>query len=152
MKPITIHITGHTPKLPREICTTIVETERWSEFKGYSILPGIEKAHFEKQTPELVGSRICVLNTDGSSHIEEIVEWDVENIVVLKFQEFSPPLKYLAAHFIETWAFQCTTSGTTVTRTMEMYPKGILGWLMLTPISFLMRKAFENHLLHLNNP
>lgn len=119
--------------------------ERWSEFKGYSILPGIKSARFETQKPEWKGSRIRVQNTDGSSHVEEIIEWDVEHKIALKFQEFDSPLRTLATHFIETWTFRKSANGTNISRSMIMYPKNWIGWLMLLPISRLMKKAFEKH-------
>jgi hypothetical protein len=143
MKSIDIKIYGHTRKSPEEICAELLDTERWSDFKGYSILPGIEQACFELRTQDVVGSRIRVKNTDGSSHVEEIIEWDVQKKVVLRFQDFSPPLKHLATHFIETWTFSRSDTGTKLSRSMSMYPKGWAGWLMLLPISRLMKKAFE---------
>ena len=128
MKPVEVKIVGHIQKSSQEICKEILDTERWSEFKGYSILPGIKSAQFEVKTPEVVGSRIKVQNNDGSSHIEEIIEWDVANRIQLKFQEFNSPLKNLATHFIETWEFRKSpTSETEASRTMSMYPKGIFG-------------------------
>ena len=150
MKPIEIEIHGHTQQSSQEICMALLDTARWPEFTGYSILPGIKSARFEVQTPNIVGSRIKVQNTDGSSHVEEIVEWDAANKVVLKFQEFEPPLKHLATHFLETWRFQKSASGTDVSRSMAMYPKGLLGWLLLLPISSLMKKAFEKNLVRLS--
>lgn len=151
MKPVEVKIVGHIQKSSQEICKEILDTERWSEFKGYSILPGIKSAQFEVKTPEVVGSRIKVQNNDGSSHIEEIIEWDVANRIQLKFQEFNSPLKNLTTHFIETWEFRKSpTSGTEASRTMSMYPKGIFGWLMLIPISKLMKKAFEENLRQTN--
>ena len=146
MKPVEVKIVGHIQKSSQEICEEILDTERWSEFKGYSILPGIKSAQFEVKTPEVVGSRIKVQNNDGSSHIEEIIEWDVANRIQLKFQEFNSPLKNLATHFIETWEFRKSpTSRTEASRIMSMYPKGIFGWLMLMPISKLMKKEFEEN-------
>jgi hypothetical protein len=145
MKPIAIKIVGHNKKSPQEICTEFLDTERWPEFQGYSILPGIKQAHFETKTPGMVGSRIKVQNTDGSSHVEEIIEWDVDNRMALKFQEFTPPLQHLATHFVEAWEFKKSANGTDVSRSMTMYPKGLLGWLMLLPISRLMKKAFEKN-------
>jgi hypothetical protein len=147
MKPIEIKIHGYTQKSSQEICEEFLDTERWSEFKGYSILPGIEHAHFEKKTPGLVGARIKVQNKDGSSHVEEIIEWDTANKVALRFQEFSSPLQHLATHFIETWEFRKSANGTEMSRTMSMVPKGIFGWLMLIPISKLMKKSFEKNLI-----
>lgn len=151
MKPIEIKIVGHIQKSSPEICMEILDTERWSEFKGYSILPGIKNAHFEVKTPELAGSRIRVQNNDGSSHIEEIIEWDVVNKIALRFQEFNSPLQNLATHFIETWEFRNSPNGTQASRIMTMYPKGLFGWLMLIPISKLMKKAFEENLRQTNN-
>ena len=151
MKPIEIKIVGHVQKSSPEICTEILDTERWSEFEGYSILPGIKSAHFEVKTPEFVGSRIKVKNKDGSSHVEEIIEWDVANRIALRFQEFSSPLQNLATHFIETWEFRKSSDGTETSRRMTLYPKGLLGWLMLILISKLMKKAFEKNLRQTSN-
>jgi hypothetical protein len=33
---------------------------------------------------------------------------------------------------------------------MTMYPRGVFGWLMLVPISRLMKKAFEKNLVQLS--
>jgi hypothetical protein len=151
MKPIEIKIVGRVRKSSPEICAEILDTERWSEFKGYSILPGIKSAHFEVKTPELVGSRIKVQNNDGSFHVEEIIEWNVANRIALRFQEFNSPLQNLATHFIETWEFRKSPDGTEASRIMTMYPKGLFGWLMLIPISKLMKKAFEKNLRQLNS-
>jgi hypothetical protein len=151
MKPVEIKIVGHVQKSSPEICKEILDTERWSEFKGYSILPGIKSAYFEVKTPEIIGSRIKVQNNDGSSHIEEIIEWDVANRIALRFQEFNSPLQNVATHFIETWEFRQSSNGIEASRIMTMYPKGVFGWLMLIPISKLMKKAFEKNLLQTNN-
>jgi hypothetical protein len=151
MKPIEVKIAGLVYKSPQEICSEILDTRRWSEFKGYSILPGIEQALFETKTPEVIGSRIKVRNTDGSSHVEEIIEWDVHNRIALKFQEFDSPVRNLATHFIEVWEFRTVADGTEVTRSMTMYPKGVAGGIMLIPISRLMKKAFEKHLSQMSS-
>jgi hypothetical protein len=143
MKPIEIAITGHVEKTPEEICEEILVLERWSEFEGYSILPGIKHAQFETKTPNLVGSRIRVKNTDGSSHIEEIIEWNPASKVAFRFQEFQSPLRHLASYFVESWTFNELDEGTQLSRAMSMVPRGVVGWLMLYPISRLMKKAFS---------
>ncbi len=147
MKPIEIKISGDIQKSPQEICSAILDTNRWTEFTGYSILPGIESAHFETKTQGIVGSRISVKNKDGSSHIEEIIEWDAPHQVAMKFQDFNGVVKNLASHFIETWSFQPSDNGTRATRMMAFYPKGIWAWLVLFPISRLMKTAFEQDFL-----
>lgn len=145
MKPIEIQVLGLVAKSPQDICAEFLKLERWSDFTGYSILPGIQSARFETQVPGWVGSRIRVQNTDGTSHVEEIIEWDLERRIALKFQDFTPPLRNLASHFIESWEFRTSPAGTEITRKMALYPKNRLGWLMLLPISRLMKKAFEQN-------
>jgi hypothetical protein len=149
MKPIEITILGMTRKSPQELCLEILDADRWSEFQGYAILPGIERAYFETKTSDWVGSRINVQNTDGSSHIEEIIDWDMGNRVALRLQDFNSPVQHLATHFVETWEFSPSAHGIEVARTMTLYPKNTLGWLMLIPISRFMKKAFEKHLVQL---
>lgn len=145
MKPIEVKIVGYIKKSSEEICADFLNLERWSEFEGYSILPGIKNAGFEVKTSGLTGSKIRVQNTDGSSHVEEIIEWDTANRIAARFQDFDSSLKYLATHFVETWEFLESADGTEVTRKMTMHPKGLIGWLMLVPISRLMKKAFEKN-------
>lgn len=149
MNPIDIELTGIVRQSSQEICEEFLNLRRWPEFKGYSFLPGIKKAEFEVKTPAVVGSIIRVQNTDGSSHVEEIVVWDVDNQISMRFQDFSPPLRGLATHFVETWTFRPVGGGTEVTRKMLMVPKGWLGWVVLRPISRLMKKAFLQHLAEL---
>lgn len=146
MKPIEIKIVARVQKSSAEICADMLDMERWSEFEGYAILPGIKTAHFEVKTPALIGSRIKVQNNDGSTHVEEIIEWAVAHKIALKFQEFNSPVQKLATHFIETWEFRTVPDGTEVSRRMTLYPKSWLGWLVLIPISKLLHKALEKHL------
>lgn len=145
MRPIEIRVTGRTTQSPVEICEAALDMDRWSEFQGYMMIPGIAEAHFEKKTPEVVGSRIRVHNKDGSSHVEEILEWDPTRKVVFRFQAFGSPLKYLASHFIETWLFSPAPNATVITRQMTMHPNGISGWLLLFPVSRMMKRAFEKN-------
>lgn len=149
MPPITIQVYAISRLTPQTICAGILEMERWPEFKGYGFLPGIKQAYFEVQTPAVVGSRIRVHNLDGSSHVEEIVEWEPARTVALKFQDFSPPVSQLASHFIETWHFTLTPTETQITRAMSFYPKNWLGKIMLTLVAPLMQRAFEQHLKQL---
>ena len=151
MNPIELTTNGFVNRTPNDICSILLDTNRWSEFEGYSILPGIEKAEFEKRTAEVVGSRIKVRNNDGSSHIEEIVEWDVNKKVVFKFQDFNSILKYFATHFIEEWNFVTKDEGTEIERNMKMYPKHVVGWLILKPVSKLMKKALEKNLMQFSS-
>jgi hypothetical protein len=146
MKPITIACTESLSRPAVEIAASILSLANWLDFKGYGFLPGIKTAVFERQTPEIVGTRIRVTNTDGSSHVEEIVEWNPEHSVRLGLDEFSPPLSRLATKFIESWAFRQAEGETTVTRSFELYPKSLLARPALWLISALLKQAITRHL------
>lgn len=150
MNPIKIEVNALVSLTPKEICSIILDTSQWKKFEGYFILPGIEKAEFENRTESIVGSRIKVANKDGSTHIEEIIEWDVNQEIAFKFQEFDSPLKKFTSHFIEEWYFTISGSGTKVSRIMIMYPKNKYGSILLKPISILMKKALKKNLEQLS--
>lgn len=150
MPPITISLVAQVRSTPQAMCAAFLDLNRWPEFKGYALLPGIRAAHFQTRTPNLVGSRIQVHNTDGSSHLEEIIAWDEATGLAVKFHSFSPPVQHLATHFIETWALRRVGDQTEATRTLTMYPKNWLGWLVLLPMSQLMRQAFARQLAEQN--
>jgi len=146
MSPIKIEVNNFVNLSPVDICSRILDTNEWKNFEGYFFLPGIEKAEFEKRTDSLVGSRIKVTNKDGSTHIEEIIEWDENRKVAFRFQEFDSQLKKFTSHFIEEWYFTLSGSGTAISRIMIMYPKNNYGSILLKLISILMKKALKKNL------
>jgi hypothetical protein len=103
MKPITFTCEETQVLAPEDIAQQILDLTKWPEFHGYGPIPGIKVAEFEVQTPGIVGSRIRVTNGDGSSHVEEIVEWEPNHRLRLEMKEFSAPLSRLATGFEETW-------------------------------------------------
>jgi hypothetical protein len=62
---------------------------------------------------------------------------------------FTAPLASWAHHFLEEWHLRRTDAGTDVTRTISLFPKGLLGWLVLWPISLMMKQAFSKQLAEL---
>src|SRR5476651_296849 len=99
MRPISFSCAETLDISSHEIAEQILDLANWPDFKGYGFLPGIKVAEFEVKTPEIVGSRFRVTSTDGSSHVEEIVEWHPDCRLRLQFKEFSPPLARLAIGF-----------------------------------------------------
>ena len=132
--------------LPEQIAEQILDISRWSSFQGYAVLPGIKAAMFEVKTPEVAGSRIRVTNTDGSSHLEEIVEWEPDRRVRLHMGQFSPPLSRLATGFIETWEFSRIGRDTRVARSFELHATSGVTRPLLWLISILLKKAIARHL------
>ena len=90
MNPITFTCEETLPLAPEDIAGQVLDLTKWPGFHGYGPIPGIQVATFDVQTPGVVGSRIRVTNRDGSSHIEESVDWQPDHRLRLRMQEFSP--------------------------------------------------------------
>ena len=146
MNPITFSCEETLPLAPAEIARQILDLTKWPDFHGFGPLPGIKVAVFEVHTPGIVGSRIRVTNQDGSSHIEEIVEWQPDHRLRLQMKDFSAPLSRLATEFEETWEFQRTANGTHVTRSFRLHAKSVLARLLLWMMSFCLKWAITRHL------
>jgi hypothetical protein len=146
MKPITF-VSKETLGLgPEEIARQILDASRWLDFKGFGPIPGIRVAEFEVRTPDIVGSRIRVTNTDGSKHVEEIVEWQPDHRLRLHLKDFSAPLSHLATVIEETWEFERVSNQTKVTRSFQIQAKCALAWPFLWVISVFLKKAVSRHL------
>jgi hypothetical protein len=134
------------PLAPGEIARQILDLTKWPDFHGYGPIPGIKAAEFEVQTPGIVGTRIRVTNLDGSSHVEEVVEWRPDHRIRLGMKEFSPPLSRLASEFEETWEFKRNGHGTHITRSFRLHARSRLARLLLWVISFFLKRAIARHL------
>lgn len=146
MKPVTLTCRRTISLSPTEIAARILDVDNWTDFKGFGPIPGIKAAEFEIRTPEIVGTRFRVTNTDGSRHVEEIVFWQPERRLQLRMCDFSPPFSRLATGMDETWEFERTGGVTQVTRHFAMHPKSLLTRPILWLISFLLRAATNRHL------
>ncbi|HMP02789.1 MAG TPA: SRPBCC family protein [Gemmatales bacterium] len=146
MGPIVFVCRRLLPTPATDVANGVLDLERWSDFAGYGPVPGIRAATFEKRTEAVVGTRIRVVNRDGSTHLEEIVEWEPERRLRLWLSDFSRPMSWLAHGFEERWDFQADPAGTQVTRTFALHPRGLVSrpWLWL--ISRLLRRAIQRHL------
>jgi hypothetical protein len=146
MNPITFSCDETLPLSPEAISRQILDLTKWPDFHGYGPIPGIKVAEFDHQTPGIVDTRIRVTNMDGSSHVEEIVEWLPDQRVRLHMKEFSPPLSSLATGFEETWEFRRTDHSTGVTRSFQLHARSVLARLPLWVISFFLKRAIVRHL------
>jgi hypothetical protein len=146
MKPITFSCVETLGLAPQDLAGQILDLAKWTDFKGYAVIPGIRATSFEVRTPGVVGSRIRVTNTDGSSHAEEIVEWQPERRLRLHMQDFSAPLSRLATGFEETWQFERIGDITRVERSFELHAKSAFTRPLLWLLSFLLKRAIARHL------
>jgi hypothetical protein len=149
MKPIVFSCEGTLPRAPEEIASQILDLANWPAYTGFWPLPGIKRAEFEVCTPEIVGTRFRVTDTDGSSHVEEIVEWQPTHRLQLRMHDFSAPLSRFATRFEETWQFERTNEGTEVIRSFELYATSLFAKPFLWVISLLLRRAIARHLRQL---
>lgn len=149
MKPWVVVCAKTSPLLGEEIGQQILTLEKWPEFQGYGPLPGIAEAQFETRTAEVVGTRIRVRNRDGSTHVEEIVEWTPAERITLEMKEFSRPVSLIASRFIERWEFKPSDGKTAIRRSIECQHKSVFGWLALGVISRFLKKAIDKHLAQL---
>ena len=146
MTPISFSCEDTLPLAPEDITRQILDLDKWPDFQGYGPIPGIKTAVFDVQTPSIVGTRIRVTNIDGSSHVEEIVEWQPDRRVRLEFKEFSPPLSRLATTFEEIWDFERLEGQTRVIRSFRLHAKSMLARFLLWMISFLLKRAIARNL------
>ena len=146
MKPITFSCEETLALAPEDIARQILDVTKWPDFHGYGPLPGIKVAEFDVLTPGIVGSRIRVTNTDGSQHVEEVVEWQADHRLCLHMKDFSAPLSRLATRIEETWEFKRTGNETHVTRSFQIHAKSVLARPLLWMISILLKKAVARHL------
>src|SRR6516225_6818207 len=126
MKPITFTCDETLSLAPEDIARQILDLTKWPDFHGHWPIPGIKSAEFEVRMPCVVGTRIRVNNLDGSSHVEEITEWQPDQRVRLEMKEFSPPLSRLASRFEESWEFKRIEKGTHATRSFQLQAKSFL--------------------------
>lgn len=146
MKPIRFSCRARLSQMPLQIAAAILDLNQWPRFTGYGPLPGIRSAVFETRTADVVGTRIRVVNRDGSGHIEEIVAWEPERRLQLDLKEFTPPVSRLAVRFEEVWEFEAVADGTDVVRRFALYPRSWFSRPVLWVISLLLKRAIERHL------
>lgn len=149
MRPIEFTCTEVVPIDPAEISNRISNVDRWPEFGGYGLVPGVSNAEYECRTEAQIGSRVRVRNTDGSSHTEEFMAWIPGESVLIRMTNFSAPLKWFATHFLEEWTLAKGADGTIISRHFSLQPKNSGGRLFLFLIAPLLRRAASLHLSQL---
>jgi hypothetical protein len=146
MKPITFSCKESLEFATEDIAQRILDLSNWIDFEGFGPIPGIRFAEFEVRTPDIVGSLIRVTNTDGSKHVEEIIEWQPDHRLRLLMKDFSNPLARLARVFEETWEFERVGNETKITRSFRLHARSILARSLLLIIALFLKKAITRHL------
>ena len=133
-----------------EVGAELLAIDKWVSFRGWGLVPGIRSARFEARTETVTGTRIAVVNDDGSTHTEEIIEWRPGERLQIRMSGFSKPLRPFASHFLETWLFTPVPAGTALVRRFDLFPRGFLGAIVLRVIAPMLRRAMERQLREMN--
>lgn len=142
---VTFTIEVYYYKEPRYIFDSFMQIEKWNDFKGLGIIPGIKNANFIIKTDSIKGTIICVKNSDGSSHKEEILAFEKDTYLKIKMYDFSKPLSYFASFFIEEWSLKKIEDGYKLERSMTLHSKGMISKFILKVISLTLKKAIYVH-------
>jgi hypothetical protein len=130
---------------PRYIFDSFMQIEKWNDFKGFGIIPGIKTANFIVKSESIKGSIIRVENTDGSSHKEEILAFEIDKYLKIKLYDFTKPLSYFSTHFLEEWALKKMEDGYKIERSMTLFSKGKISRFILKVISLILKRAIQKH-------
>lgn len=136
---------------PDETFTYIVTLANWTEFRGYGFLPGIVEASLPDGAPippasrqVALGSRIRVENTDGSVHHEVVQAFEPGRRYAIRM-ELAPPVSYLMARIDERVDLEATPTGTRVTRTFDVVPRGWWTAPLVWLVAKVLRRAVVRH-------
>jgi hypothetical protein len=143
MVTFTVEVRYHQE--PRYIFDSFIQIEKWHDFKGFGMIPSIKNANFILKTDSIKGTIIQVENSDGSSHKEEIQEFEKDKYLKIKMYDFSRPLSYFAHFFIEEWALKKMEDGYKIERSMTLHSKGIFSYFILKLISNNLKNAIQIH-------
>jgi hypothetical protein len=103
---------------PRVLAERLLNPRRSRRFGRQAVAPGVAAAEFEQRTADVVGSRIRVTRKDGSSYIEEIVEWEPDKHVAMEVKDFSESMASAGYRFKESWDFERIGDKTKVCRSL----------------------------------
>lgn len=93
------------------------DAANFSSFVGFGPIPGIRNARYETTGEAAVGSRRRVVKSDGTEHVEKIVELQRPVRHVSRITELSPPFSWLVRYGEDDWRFRPSHAGTLVQRT-----------------------------------
>lgn len=145
MRTLEFTCTARLPQSPEQIAEHMLDASRWTDFQGWGPLPGIDSVRLERSA-EIVGSNFFVTNSDGSTHREEVIEWDVGERLLLRMTDFTAPLRHLASAIDETWTFERREADTLVHRSLAIRSRGLFASILLFPIRAMLRRAIDAHL------
>jgi hypothetical protein len=136
-----------------EIRDRFLNLSQWPSFTGWGPIPGIQSARYIQRTEMILGSVILVQNSDGSSHQEEIIEWEQVSPnhfrFLIRLNRFTGLIRLLSPEFIESWEIKEDRNhrGASITRSFQLIGFGFVSRFVLRfVISPLFKRAIQSHL------
>jgi hypothetical protein len=101
---------------PQQVFAYATDLNTASEFfTGYGPVPAIRRMEMLDAPAPAVGARRRVDLADGSSLVEEILEWDPPHAHVYRVTGYHAPFSWLTRQGQGTWTFAQKSEGTRVT-------------------------------------
>lgn len=143
----TFMVIGFSILVPLErpagaICDEFLDPSTWNSFRGNLVVPGITRATRQEPLDGAgIGMVFDVWNTDGTTHREEVIDYEHGRCIAMRMTAFPAPLRFLVREIGEEWQF----SAAAVTRSFRLTPSGPLAILPLLLIRPFLRSAVLAH-------
>ena len=121
MDPTTFYAEETYRSPPHVISERLLDPRRTRRFGRQMAAPGVATAEYEQRTANVVGTRIRVTRKDGSSYVEEIIEWEPETHVAMEVKDFSASMASAGYRFKESWDFERIGDKTKVCRSLTAF-------------------------------
>ena len=102
---------------PRRLYDHITSVEGFLSFSGWGPIPGLQELSVEGGTLRDVGARTRVVNTDGSTHREEVTVVEPPRRYGIRIHDLDSPFRMLVSHVDELWELAPEGEHTRVERT-----------------------------------
>lgn len=130
---------------PNAVIDRIFDPREWQTFRGWAMIPAVREVTISEFREDRVGTIFSVENTDGSTHLEIVVNHTPEQLLDMRMEGFSRPLGWFADYFLESWRFERRGESTQMQRIFELHARNGPGKLLLYPIAFCLKRAIQAH-------
>lgn len=123
----------------------ITSEEGFASFRGWGPIPGIRAVDVDGSL-DAVGAALRVLNTDGSTHREEVREVTAPRRYAVRIHGLDSVFRHLVAYVDETWELEQRGEGTHVTRTFTFALRSVIALPVALPLGHAaFRLAMRRH-------
>jgi hypothetical protein len=135
--PLTIEVGRSIPAPIPAVRAYLGDITNLVDFTGYGPIPGIGSAAWERGDGAMAGDVRKVINTDGSSHREEVVRVEAR-VIEDRIYDFDSPLRHLVAEIRDRFELSEADGGTRLERRFEIHLRSPLA----APLAYLIAALF----------